>query len=168
MVQDIQASSDYNTRLQAVEQFNASNKWKKRGISLVPMRYGHNLSLFTGLKFNCIISVFGGDGSVSVAHNGIEMGQGINTKVAQCVAYELGIDISMVKIKPVTMVTNPNGQTTGGSCGSECNCVAAIKACEIIKERLNPIREQLGADATWPEVIAAANEADIDLCARYM
>ena len=74
----------------------------------------------------------------------------------------------MIKIKPVTVVTNPNGATTGGSCGSECNSVAAIKACEILKQRLAPIREQLGANATWPEVIAAANEADIDLCARYM
>ena len=72
---------------------------------------------------NCIISVFGGDGSVSVSHNGIEMGQGINTKVAQCVAFELGIDVSMVKVKPVTNLTNPNGAITGGSAGSETNCV---------------------------------------------
>ena len=72
---------------------------------------------------NCIISVSGGDGSVSVAHNGIEMGQGINTKVAQCVAFELGIDVSMVKIKPVTNLTNPNGSITGGSAGTEANCV---------------------------------------------
>ena len=80
MIQDILASSDYNNRLLAIEQFNASNKWKKRGISLLPMRYRHNLSLWNGLKHNCMISVYGGDGSVSVSHNGIEMGQGINTK----------------------------------------------------------------------------------------
>ena len=48
---------------------------------------------------------------------GVEMGQGINTKVAQCVAYELGIDVDMVKIKAVTAATNPNGATTGGSVG---------------------------------------------------
>ena len=72
---------------------------------------------------NCLISVCGGDGSVSVSHNGIEMGQGINTKVAQCVAFELGIDMSMVKVKPVTNLTNPNGAITGGSAGSETNCV---------------------------------------------
>jgi xanthine dehydrogenase/oxidase len=132
------------------------------------MRYGHNLSLFPGFKMNCLISVYGGDGSVSVAHNGIEMGQGINTKVAQCVAFELGIDVSMVKVKPVTNLTNPNGAITGGSAGSEANCVAAIKACEILKERLSATREKLGKDATWPEIIAAANTAEVDLCARYM
>ena len=67
--------------------------------------------------------MFGGDGSVSVAHGGVEMGQGLNTKVVQVVAYELGIDVSMVKIKPVRTVTNPNGFATGGSVGSESNCV---------------------------------------------
>jgi len=168
LVEEIQASSDYASRVAAIQDFNSSNKWKKRGISLVPMRYGHNLSLFSGLKMNCVVSIYGGDGSVAVAHNGIEMGQGINTKVAQSVAYELGIDLSLVKIKPVTMVTNPNGATTGGSCGSETNQVAAIKCCEILKERLQPIRDELGAGATWQEIIAEANGKDIDLCARYM
>ena len=62
--------------------------------------------------------------------SGVEMGQGINTKVAQCVAYELGIDVDLVKIKAVTAATNPNGATTGGSVGSEANCVGAIKASD--------------------------------------
>ena len=76
--------------------------------------------------------------------------------------------MSLVKIKPVTAATNPNGATTGGSVGSEANCVGAIKACGILKERLAPIREQLGPEATWQDVIAAANQADVDLCARYL
>ena len=101
-----------------------ANRRKKRGISLVPMRYDHNLS-GPGFKMNCLISVYGGDGSVSVAHNGIEMGQGINTKVAQCVAFELGIEVSLVKVKPVTNLTNPNGCVTGGSAGTESNCVVS-------------------------------------------
>ena len=50
-------------------------------------------------KYNCLISVFAADGSVSVAHNGIEMGQGINTKVAQVVAFELGIPLSLVQVQ---------------------------------------------------------------------
>merc|ERR1719433_1458356 len=168
MISDLQTSADFTARLAAVKSFNAANRWKKRGISLVPFRYGHNLGLWTGLKFHCLISVFGGDGSVSVAHSGIEMGQGINTKVAQCVAYELGISVDMIKTKPVRVVTNPNAMTTGGSAGSECNCVAAIEACKILKARLEPIRAELGPDATWSELIKAANEADLDLCARYM
>ena len=78
--------------------------------------------LFSGLRMNILISVFGGDGSVSVSHNGPEMGNGINTRVAQVVAYELGIDISLVKIKPLNNLTSPNGKQGGGS-SSETNCV---------------------------------------------
>ena len=54
------------------------------------------------------------------------MGQGLNTKVVQVVAYELGIDIGMVKVKPVKTITNPNGFATGGSVGSESNCVVGL------------------------------------------
>jgi len=168
MIENVKTSGEYTVRKEAASEFNKANRWKKRGISLVPMRYGHNISLFPGLRMNCLISVCGGDGSVSVSHNGIEMGQGINTKVAQCVAFELGIDMSMVKVKPVTNLTNPNGAITGGSAGSETNCVAAIKACEMLKERLSTTRSKLGEDATWPEIIQAANAANVDLCVHYM
>ena len=45
---------------------------------------------------------------------------------------------------------------------------AAIKACEILKDRLSMTREKLGKDATWVEIIQAANTADVDLCVHYM
>ena len=78
------------------------------------------------------MSIFAKDGSVSVSHGGIEMGQGINTKVRQVVADKLGIDMALIKIKPVANLTNPNAFTTGGSMGSELNCAAAIKVRESL------------------------------------
>lgn len=136
------------------------------------MRYDHwlaGMAMFgLSLKMNCLISVFAVDGTVSVAHNGIEMGQGINTKVAQCVAYSLGIPLEFIQCKPVTALTNPNGSVTGGSAGSEANCVAALAACDILKERLAPARAKLGPGASWQEIIWEANSNNVDLCARYM
>ena len=82
MISDLQDSGDYEARLSAAQAFNAANRWKKRGMSLVPVRYDHHIGDWPGVKLNCVISVYGGDGSVAVAHGGIEMGQGINTKVA--------------------------------------------------------------------------------------
>lgn len=65
--------------------------------------------------------MYQGDGSVAVSHGGIEMGQGINTKVAQVVARELGVDLDMIRVKPSNNFANVNGSVTGGGMGSECN-----------------------------------------------
>ena len=59
-----------------------SNIWRKRGIALVPCRYAIN---YFPLPNYCHISVYEGDGTVSVATGGIEMGQGLNTKVVNSV-----------------------------------------------------------------------------------
>ena len=45
---------------------------------MVPIKYRHD---YGGARFNVLISVYRRDGSVAVSHGGIEMGQGINTKV---------------------------------------------------------------------------------------
>ena len=47
-------------------------------MSTVPMKYG---ILWTGAYYNVLISVYNSDGSVAISHGGVEMGQGINTKV---------------------------------------------------------------------------------------
>ena len=60
-------------------------------------------------------------------------------------------------MKPVTVLTNPNGFVTGGSCGSGSNCMAALGACRIINSRLAPAMAKLGLQATWQEIIAEAN-----------
>jgi len=167
IVDQLKVSSDYNQRMENAAAFNKANKWKKRGVSLVPMRYPHHIKGW-GIKYHCLISVFAEDATISVTHGGIEMGQGINTKVRQVVAKELGVDVGLVKIKATANITNPNGSTTGGSFGSELNCGAAIKACSVLNGRLQATRKKLGASASWNEIITEANTNNIDLCARAM
>jgi len=43
----------------------------------VPMSYG----FFIWGNFAAMVSIYAQDGTVAVAHGGIEMGQGVNTKV---------------------------------------------------------------------------------------
>ena len=54
------------------------NRWKKRGLALMPNKFGLQWS---GRMFNAHVMINNGDASVSVAHGGIDVGQGINTKV---------------------------------------------------------------------------------------
>ena len=47
-------------------------------MSLVPMKYG---MIWVTYTTTALVSVYTGDGTVSIVHGGVEIGQGINTKV---------------------------------------------------------------------------------------
>ena len=66
--------------------FNAANRWRKRGVWTMCVKYSLGNASY-GQQATVNINA---DGSVSLAHTGLEMGQGMNTKAVQSVAYELG------------------------------------------------------------------------------
>ncbi len=67
------------------------------------------------------------DGTVGVGHSGVEVGQGINTKVAQCVAHELGIPLDLIAIDPTNSFIATNADPTGGSITSGLNrCIPPL------------------------------------------
>lgn len=66
------------------------------------------------------------DGTVSVTIGGIEMGQGITTKVAQVVAKALRIDMNLISIKPSNNFVGLNSSITGGSTGSDMSCAVSL------------------------------------------
>jgi len=95
LVNKLSQSSEYHRRKEAVEEFNRKNLFKKKGISLIPLRY----SLFYNLGYyNALLSVRHHDGSVAVSHGGVEMGQGIHTKVAQVIILFLKRFIHLIAI----------------------------------------------------------------------
>lgn len=77
-------------------------------------------------SLHALVSVYHRDGSVSITVGGIEMGQGLNTKVAQTAAHILGVPLEMISIKPSNTLTAPNAIVTGGSIGSEISCFVRI------------------------------------------
>lgn len=116
---------EFADRKKKVDDFNAANRWRKRGIAVVPMRYP--LTYFG--THTVFVGVYHSDGTVSVSHTGCECGQGINTKVSQVVARELGIPLDMVSVRTATNTMFPNAFLTGGSVASD---IVAFVSCLFI------------------------------------
>ena len=132
---ELEASSDYHARRQAVLDWNAKGGVIRKGIALTPVKFGIS---FTATWFNqagALIHVYS-DGSIHLNHGGTEMGQGLNTKVAQVVAEAFQCDLSRIKITKTTTEKVPNTSATAASSGTDLNGMAALDAAEQIKARL--------------------------------
>ncbi|VYS67492.1 unnamed protein product [Arabidopsis thaliana] len=169
--------SGFNKRRKVVEEFNASNKWRKRGISRVPAVYAVNMRSTPGR-----VSVLG-DGSIVVEVQGIEIGQGLWTKVKQMAAYSLGLiqcgttsDELLKKIRVIQSDTLSmvQGSMTAGSTTSEASSEAVRICCDGLVERLLPVKtalvEQTGGPVTWDSLISQAYQQSINMSvsSKYM
>jgi xanthine dehydrogenase/oxidase len=162
---DIENTYQYSARKAAVETFNQNNRWRKRGIALSIQRYPQAY----GVRYGAYIAIYHVDGTVAVGHGGIEMGQGINTKVAQVVAHTLGIPLDKIVIKPTDNLIGANSDVTGGALTSELVSYAALRSAEVLRDRINEVRKEKKMErATWEEAVAAAHGANVDLRATFM
>ncbi|WP_134682392.1 xanthine dehydrogenase molybdopterin binding subunit [Paracoccus ravus] len=132
---ELEASSDYQARRQAIIDWNARGGVIRKGIAITPVKFGIS---FTATWFNqagALVHIYS-DGSIHLNHGGTEMGQGLNTKVAQVVAEALGVTIDRIKITKTTTEKVPNTSATAASSGSDLNGMAALDACNQLIARL--------------------------------
>ncbi|MGH6931622.1 MAG: molybdopterin cofactor-binding domain-containing protein [Dongiaceae bacterium] len=135
LLSKLEQTSQYRNRREAISLWNASSPVIKRGISITPVKFGIS---FTATFFNqagALVHVYT-DGSVQVNHGGTEMGQGLNTKVAQIVADELGVPFERVRATASDTSKVPNASATAASSGTDLNGRAAQFAARQVRERL--------------------------------
>jgi xanthine dehydrogenase large subunit len=135
VVEELEASSDYQARRQAILEFNENSPVIRKGIALTPVKFGISFTMTAYNQAGALVHVYN-DGSIHLNHGGTEMGQGLYTKVAQVVAEAFQVDIDRVKITATTTGKVPNTSATAASSGSDLNGMAAYDACRQIKERL--------------------------------
>ncbi|KAK3387486.1 molybdopterin binding aldehyde oxidase/xanthine dehydrogenase [Podospora didyma] len=165
MYQQVISEADYEARRSAVTEFNASHKWRKRGLALIPTKFGIS---FTALWFNqagALVHIYH-DGSVLVAHGGTEMGQGLHTKMTMIAAQALGVPLEDVFISETATNTVANASATAASASSDLNGYAIYNACAQLNERLAPYREKLGPDASLKQLAHAAYFDRVNLSAQ--
>ncbi|MBS0339031.1 MAG: xanthine dehydrogenase molybdopterin binding subunit [Proteobacteria bacterium] len=135
LVGQLEASSDYRERREAIAAFNAASPVLKRGIALAPLKFGISFNVKHFNQAGALVHVYT-DGSILVNHGGTEMGQGLNTKVAQVVAHELGVRFDSVRATATDTSKVANTSATAASTGADLNGKAAQDAARQIKERL--------------------------------
>jgi len=135
LVAELESSSAYNARRKACRLFNESSPLLKKGIALTPVKFGISFNVAHYNQAGALVHVYT-DGSVLVNHGGTEMGQGLNTKVAQVVAGELGISFKNVRATAADTSKVANTSATAASTGADLNGKAGEDAARQIKRRL--------------------------------
>jgi xanthine dehydrogenase large subunit len=135
LVDELEARSGYGARRSAVARFNADSPVLKKGLALTPLKFGISFNVNHLNQAGALVHVYT-DGSVLVNHGGTEMGQGLNTKVAQVVAHELGLSLDRVRCTATDTQKIANTSATAASTGADLNGKAAQDAARRIRERL--------------------------------
>lgn len=135
IISALEESSDYQARRQAVKAFNANNSILKKGIALTPVKFGISFTVQHLNQQGALVHVYT-DGTIHLSHGGSEMGQGLNTKVAQIVAEVFQVDVDTVGCSAARTDKVPNSSPTAASSGTDLNGKAAEAAAKTIKQRL--------------------------------
>ncbi|MDE2613107.1 MAG: xanthine dehydrogenase molybdopterin binding subunit [Burkholderiales bacterium] len=170
----------YAARRAEIERWNAASPLLKRGIALTPVKFGISFNVKHFNQAGALVHVYA-DGSALVNHGGTEMGQGLNTKVAQVVAHALGIGFERVRCTATDTSKVANTSATAASTGADLNGKAAEDAARRIRERLAALfagrhgvavadvrfaNDQVSAGAareSFVALVAAAYEARVQL-----
>ena len=153
LVAQLEVSSSYQARREAIAQFNAASPVLKRGLALAPLKFGISFNVKHFNQAGALVHVYT-DGSILVNHGGTEMGQGLNTKVAQVVAHELGVGFGRVRVTATDTQKVANTSATAASTGADLNGKAAQDAARQIRERLAACAATLHGGAAADVVFA--------------
>lgn len=135
IIATLEKSADYQARRKAITTFNANNPILKKGIALTPVKFGISFTVQHLNQAGALVHIYT-DGTIHLSHGGTEMGQGLNTKVAQIVAQEFQVDVDTVAISSARTDKVPNSSPTAASSGTDLNGKAAEAAAKTIKQRL--------------------------------
>ncbi|MDE2370199.1 MAG: xanthine dehydrogenase molybdopterin binding subunit [Burkholderiales bacterium] len=180
LVDELATEADYAARREQVAAFNAASPVLKKGLALTPLKFGISFNVAHFNQAGALVHVYS-DGSMLVNHGGTEMGQGLNTKVAQVVAHELGVGFERVRVTATDTQKVANTSATAASTGSDLNGKAAQDAARQIRERLAAFAAQChggeaedvrfandmvtvnGKPIPFPELARTAYEARVQL-----
>uniref|UniRef100_A0A8C7F7Y5 Xanthine dehydrogenase n=1 Tax=Oncorhynchus kisutch TaxID=8019 RepID=A0A8C7F7Y5_ONCKI len=156
--------SSFTQRRAGIETYNRDHRWTKRGLSVVPTKFGISFTAAFLNQAGALAHIYT-DGSVLLTHGGTEMGQGLNTKMVQVASRTLGIPSSKIHITETSTNTVPNTSPTAASASSDLNGAAVHNACEILLHRLEPYKTK-NPKGCWEDWVTAAYFDRVNLSAN--
>ncbi|MGB3525079.1 MAG: molybdopterin cofactor-binding domain-containing protein [Flavobacteriales bacterium] len=147
---------DFDKQQAEIDAFNAKSTTHKKGMAIMPIIFGIS---FTNTPMNnarALVHVYQ-DGSVGVSTGGVEMGQGLNTKMVQVAAATFGIGVERIKIESTNTTRVANTSPSAASATADLNGKALEIACNAILERIKEKASRMLKCS--PEAITIENEA---------
>ncbi len=129
---------DLNKLQQEVTDYNSKNKLSKRGLALMPICFGISFTKTLMNQARALVHVYT-DGSVGISTAGVEMGQGLNTKILQVAAAIFSINPERIKVNTTNTYRVANTSPTAASASSDLNGKATEIACLAILQRLKEV-----------------------------
>ncbi|MEM8782048.1 MAG: xanthine dehydrogenase molybdopterin binding subunit [Planctomycetota bacterium] len=143
----IRNESDYDARRADVARFNQTSPTHLRGLAVSGVKFGISFTRRAMNQANALVNIYH-DGSVMVSTGATEMGQGVNTRIRQIVADELGVPYDRVLVAITSTEKNNNTSPTAASAGTDLNGAAAADACSRLRGRLADVAAGMLGDAT--------------------
>ncbi|KAI5610778.1 xanthine dehydrogenase/oxidase, partial [Silurus asotus] len=156
--------SDFYQRKAKLEQYNKQNRWTKRGLSIIPTKFGISFTAVFLNQAGALVHIYT-DGSVLLTHGGTEMGQGLHTKMVQVASRTLGIPTTKIHISETSTNTVPNTSPTAASAASDLNGMAVFNACQTLIQRLEPYKAK-DPKGSWEDWVKAAYFDRVNLSAN--
>lgn len=153
---------DINKERKRIDEFNATHKYKKRGLAMAPLKFGIAFTFGTLNQSGCLIHIYK-DGTILLSHGGVEMGQGLHTKMCQVCADALKVPIKLIHVEETSTDKVANTSATAASSGADLNGHAIVHACAQLNMRLAKYRTP---DRTWADACRAAWFDKVDLTAH--
>ena len=138
MYEQLMTSSEYRIRRKAVDEFNTTNEFYKKGLALTPVKFGISFTTSFLNQAGALVNIYK-DGTILVNHGGTEMGQGLNTKIMQIAAAELGVSLCTIKVNATNTSKVPNTSATAASAGTDLNGMAVKVAIDKLKTRITEL-----------------------------
>ncbi|MEQ1605364.1 MAG: molybdopterin cofactor-binding domain-containing protein [Pyrinomonadaceae bacterium] len=117
------------------DEFNANSRYFKKGVAVMPICFGISFTKTPMNQARSLVHVYT-DGSVAVSTGAVEMGQGVNTKMAQVAAKVFGLEIGDIRVHTTNTLRIANTSPTAASAAADLNGKATQIACETIRKRL--------------------------------